>query len=53
VTEHEVIQVVLHPSLRKPFEDWLQHRGLKLARLPDEVGEAVADDLPTYVIGYA
>jgi hypothetical protein len=50
----EVIQVVLPPALRGPFEDWLHRRNLELVPLEAVgPGDGQEEDLPTYIIGFA
>ncbi len=49
MSEGEVIQVVLPPGLREPFEAWLRSRGLNLVHLP--LGDD--DAMRTYIIGFA
>lgn len=50
----ETIQVVITPAFRPLLEAWLRTRGLCLAQIPPEVFEGTAaEDLPTYIVGFA
>lgn len=42
------IEVVLHPALIEPFKDWLEGRGLLLARLPEDLQSE--DSLEAFIV---
>jgi hypothetical protein len=45
MTDQDMIQVIVPPSIQQALREWLSSRGLNLYPIP------VEDDLPTYGIG--
>lgn len=48
IERDDPVEVVLHPALLPAFQDWLDTRGLLLARLPEDLQSE--DSLEAFIV---